>query len=131
MWDLVSGLLKDPERLRAGLEKLVEEERRSVRGNPHKEVEVWANKLSEVDRKRSAYQDQQAEGLITLEELRTKLSDLEEIRSVALAELETLRSRREQIERLEDDADALLKHYAWMVPETLDNLDIRRAPQHL
>jgi hypothetical protein len=75
-----------------------------------------------VDRKRSAYQDQQAEGLITLDELRTKLSDLEETRSVALAELEALRSRREQIERLEDDAHVLLKHYAWMVPETLDNL---------
>ena len=38
-----------------------------------------------MDRKRSAYQDQQAEGLITLDELRTKLSDLEETRSVALA----------------------------------------------
>jgi len=75
-----------------------------------------------VDRKRSAYQDQQAEGLITLDELRTKLSDLEETRSVALAELEALRSRREQIERLEDDAHVLLKHFAWMVPETLDNL---------
>ena len=75
-----------------------------------------------MDRKRSAYQDQQAEGLITLDELRTKLSDLEETRSVALAELEALRSRREQIERLEDDAHVLLKHYAWMVPETLDNL---------
>ena len=75
-----------------------------------------------MDRKRSAYQDQQAEGLITLDELRTKLSDLEETRSVALAELEALRSRREQIERLEDDAHVLLKHFAWMVPETLDNL---------
>jgi hypothetical protein len=75
-----------------------------------------------VDRKRSAYQDQQAEGLITLDELRTKLSDLEETRSVALAELEALRSRREQIERPEDDAHVLLKHFAWMVPKTLDNL---------
>ena len=75
-----------------------------------------------MDRNCSAYQDQQAEGLITLDELRTKLSDLEETRSVALAELEALRSRREQIERLEDDAHVLLKHYAWMVPETLDNL---------
>ena len=43
-------------------------------------------------------------------------------RSVALAELEALRSRREQIERLEDDAHVLLKHYAWILPKTLDNL---------
>jgi site-specific DNA recombinase len=122
VWDLVSGLLKDPERLRVGLEKLIEEEGRSVRGNPYKEVEMWAKKLSEVDQMRSAYQDQQAEGLITLDELRTKLADLEEIRSVALTELEALRSRREQMERLENDADFLLEHYARMVPETLDNL---------
>jgi hypothetical protein len=54
-------------------------------------------------------------------------------RSVALAELEALRSRREQIERLEDDAHVLLKHYAWMVPETLDRAiggDHRFQPQH-
>ena len=34
VWDLVSGLLKDPDRLRAGLEELIEEERRSMCGNP-------------------------------------------------------------------------------------------------
>ena len=33
-----------------------------------------------------------------------------------------VRSRREQMERLERDADALLQHYAGMVPETLDSL---------
>ena len=122
VWNLVSGLLKDPDRLRAGLEKLIEEERSAERGDPDKEVGMWAKKLAEVDRKRSAYQDQQAEGLITLDELRAKLADLEETRSVALRELETLRSRREQIEQLEHDADTLLEHYAGMVPEALDTL---------
>ena len=78
VWDLVSGLLKDPDRLRVGLEKLMEEERRSVRGDPNKEAESWAKKLAEVDRKRSAFQDQHAEGLITLAELRSKLAALEE-----------------------------------------------------
>jgi hypothetical protein len=53
-------------------------------GNPDKEVEAWAKKLAEVDSKRSAYRDQQAEGLITLDELRTKLAALEETRAVAL-----------------------------------------------
>jgi hypothetical protein len=47
-----------------------------VRGNPYKEAEVWAKKLSEAARKRSAYQDQQAEGPITLGELRSKLASL-------------------------------------------------------
>jgi hypothetical protein len=91
-------------------------------GNPDKEVEAWAKKLAEVDSKRSAYRDQQAEGLITLDELRTKLADLEETRAVALNELKALTTRREQLERLEHDAEALLEHYAGMVPEALDDL---------
>jgi site-specific DNA recombinase len=122
VWALVSGLLKDPTRLRAGLEELIHEERRAVRGNPDQEVWTWTKKLAEVDRKRGAYQDQQAEGLITLDELRAKLATLEETRTVALRELETLRSRQERIEQLEQDADTLLERYAGMIPETLDSL---------
>src|SRR5215208_1864226 len=122
VWNLVSGLLKDSERLRAGLDELIEEERRGMRGNPDKEAEAWVKKLAEVDSKRSAYQDQQAEGLITLDELRTKLAALEETRAVALKELKALRARREQLEQLEHDADALLEHYAEMIPEALDDL---------
>jgi site-specific DNA recombinase len=122
VWNLVSGILEDPARLRAGLEELIEEERRATRGNPDKEAEAWVKKVAEVDSKRSAYQDQQAEGLITLDELRTKLAALEEMRTVALKELEALRTRREQLERLEHDADALLEHYAELVPEALDAL---------
>src|SRR5215211_8630302 len=33
-----------------------------------------------------------------------------------------LRARREQLEQLEHDADALLEHYAEMIPEALDDL---------
>jgi site-specific DNA recombinase len=122
VWNLVSGLLKEPERLRAGLEELIEEERRAMRGNPDVEAEAWAKKLAEVDSKRSAYQDQQAEGLITLDELGTKLAALEETRTVAVKELEAMGTRREQHERLKHDAEALLEHYAGMIPEALDDL---------
>jgi flagellar motility protein MotE (MotC chaperone) len=122
VWETVSGLLKDPSRLRAGLEKVIEEERRALRGNPAQEIKAWARKLAEVDRKRSAYQDQQAEGLITLDELRAKLSALEETRTVAQRELDALSSRQKHVERLEKDADVILEHYAGMAPGALDNL---------
>lgn len=56
VWALVSGLLEDPDCLRAGLEKLIEEERRGSRGNPEREEVAWATKLTDVDRKRGAYQ---------------------------------------------------------------------------
>jgi site-specific DNA recombinase len=122
VWAFVSNLLKSPDLLRAGLEKLIEDERKAIRGNPSREAEMWAKKLSEVERKRSAYQDQQAEGLITLDELRTKLAALEETRTIAQRELAALKARREIIEDLERDAETLLEHYASMVPEALDDL---------
>jgi hypothetical protein len=75
-----------------------------------------------VDQKRGAYQDLQAEGLITLDELSSKLTALEEIRAVALKELDALKGRQERIERIEQDADALLESYAEMIPEVLDSL---------
>jgi flagellar motility protein MotE (MotC chaperone) len=122
VWSFVSNLLKTPNLLRAGLERLIEEERRATHGNPNREAEVWATKLAEVDRKRSAYQDQQAEGLITLDELRSKLAVLEETRDTARRELAALKEHGERIEHLEQDANALLEHYASMVPEALDGL---------
>ena len=122
VWEVVSGLLKTPERLRAGLEKIIDEERAALRRDPNQEIKAWAKKIAEVDRRRSAYQDQQAEGLITLEELREKLSGLEDARAVARSELDALRSCQEHIEQLQNDSDTILKRYAGMVPEALDTL---------
>ncbi len=79
-------------------------------------------KLTEVDRKRSAYQDQQVEGLITLDELRGKLVALEETRKTAQKELETVRNREEHIAQLEADRDMLLESYTRMAPVALDYL---------
>src|SRR5215210_3245174 len=41
VWDLISGLLKDPERLRAGLDEMIDAERAGMRGNPESEAMVW------------------------------------------------------------------------------------------
>lgn len=123
VWEFVSGFLKNPDRLRAGLEEMIEEKKRNMRGDPDGEARTWLDKLAELDRKRSAYQDQQAEGLITLDELRTKLAALEEARIMAQRELEALRGYREEIELLKRDADALMEHYAGRIPGDLDALD--------
>ena len=50
------------------------------------------------------------------EELREKLSALEEVRKTAKGELEAIRSREERLEALERDKDALLDSYAEMAP---------------
>jgi|SRR5919107_3282901 hypothetical protein len=71
---------------------------------------------------RSAYQDQQAAGLMTLEELGSKLAKLDETRRIAAAEFATLDAREQRAKELQADRDILLDSYADMVPEALDDL---------
>jgi hypothetical protein len=122
VWEFVFGLLTDPEQLREDMEKMVELERKGVRGDPEREAKVWLDKLAEVDRKRSGFQDMAAEGLITFEELREKLAGLEEARKVAEEELKALEAKRSRLEQLEHDKETVLDAYAAMAPEALDTL---------
>jgi hypothetical protein len=122
VWGFVSGLLKDPERLRAGLDEMIEREREGPHADPERERKEWAQRIADTERKRGAYQDQQAAGLMTLDELREKLGALDEVRETARRELAALDDRRERLEELERDRDALIERYAAMVPEALGGL---------
>jgi hypothetical protein len=104
------------------MERLVELERKDVRGDPEREAKVWLEKLAEADRKRSGFQDMAAEGLITFDELREKLAGLEEDRKVADGELKALEAKRLCLEQLEQDKETVLEAYAAMAPESLDAL---------
>jgi hypothetical protein len=109
VWRFVSELLKDPEKVRAGMNRLIEQELSERGGDPRREAEVWTKKIAECDRLRSAYQDQQAAGLMTLDELGSKLKELDRIRELARAELGRLQRRRERVEDLEQDRDAVIE----------------------
>ena len=122
VWNLVCSILTDPEQLRDDLERLIEQERQSVRGDPEREVRTWLEKLSQVDRKRSGYIDLAADGILSRDELEAKLARLEESRETAEKELEALRTRQEKIQDLQRDKDALLDHYAALAPGALDSL---------
>ena len=122
IWGFISGLLKEPERIHAGMEKLIDQERAIGRGDPEQEAKVWANQIAECARLRTAYQDQQAAGFMTLEELGERLRELEDTRNLAEAELGVLGARKEREEELEADRDALLGYMAASVPEGLDGL---------
>jgi site-specific DNA recombinase len=123
VWGLVHYALQDPRQLRSDLDTMIEQERSmGRRGDSEREARAWLDKLAEVDHKRSAYQDQQAEGLITLEELRAKVAALEEARETAHKELEALRNYEERVAALEADRDALLGYYEKTALEALDSL---------
>ena len=122
VWEVVSGIFGDPERLRADLERMIELESEGLRGDPDREAKSWLEKLAETDRKRSGFQDMAAEGLITFDELRAKLADLDETRTTARHELEVLERRHEHLESLERDKETLLENYAALAPEALNSL---------
>jgi site-specific DNA recombinase len=122
VWSLVVALLTDSERLRVGLDELINRERRESRGDPDREVKVWLEKLVEVDRMRAGYQELAAKGLMTIEELGARLEELKATRATASDALEAIRGRVERLERLEQDRDALMEFYAGAVPEELERL---------
>jgi hypothetical protein len=93
-----------------------------MRGDSDREANTWLEKLSEVNRKRSGYIDLAADGIMSCEELTSRLAQLEEDRETAERELRALRTRQVMLEELQRDEDALLKHYATLAPEALDSL---------
>ncbi len=117
VWAKVSSLLKNPERLRAGVARHIEDEQR---GDPEREMRVWAKRLAEVDAKRSRYQDMAAEGLIDFDELRAKLDALETDRKTATRELDAVRARAERIASLKLATEALIDDYAAKALKGLD-----------
>jgi len=122
VWDLVSELLTDPERLRAGLDEMMEREREVNRGEPDRETKAWLERLAEADRMRAGYQELAAKGLMTIDELGVRLEELETTRATANDELNSIRRRAERLEELEQDRDALMEFYAGAVPEDLERL---------
>jgi site-specific DNA recombinase len=122
VWNLVCGLLSDPERLRVGLDAMIEDERGALRGDPEREVKAWLERLAVLDQKRDGYLDLAAEGIMGRDELRAKLAELEEGRETAEREIAAIEGRRERLERMEQDRDAVMEHYASAVPGSLDDL---------
>jgi hypothetical protein len=124
--------LKDPEQLRADLDAMIELERNSTGSDPGKETKLWADKLAEVDRKRARYQEMAADDLITFDELRSRLSELNNTRAIAERELEALRNREGRIAELEKKRDSLLASLMSTAPEALDALNAEdRAAQRV
>lgn len=73
----ISGLrlLRDPDTLRKRVERLTVEQRRALRA-PERETAAYKERLASLGRKRSGHFDQQAEGLISMTELRYTLDTL-------------------------------------------------------
>jgi hypothetical protein len=121
-WEVVSSALRHPDRLRAGLEKMIESRRESLATKPDEQIARWAAEAQKAKAKRARYQDQEAEGLMTREELRTKLTKLDETLGLAEAEIDKLKGHEEAFRELQRGGEELLERYARLVPEELEHL---------
>jgi site-specific DNA recombinase len=120
VWREVLSVLKDPERLRTGIERFIEEQRAALQDPPTHDLRHWHAELEKFDRRRDGHLDQQAEGLISMAELKKKLAVLEERREVAEQELEKLVRHEEHLAELERDVEALMERYSFEAREGLD-----------
>jgi site-specific DNA recombinase len=120
VWSFVSSLLQNPEELKRGLERLIEDQKSTI--EPKRDTRALLRRIEEFNQQRARAQALAIDGLLSHEELRAKLSEIEERQEITHNELATVTSREERVEQLERDADALLSSYCAAVPEALATL---------
>jgi hypothetical protein len=117
----VLELLHNPETMRRQVEREVHNEIAALR-DPERKTKAWMDRLEEADRMRVAYQRQQAEGLMTVEELRARLGELDERRTEAEGELAALRDSRRRLDELRAYLD-LIEEYLRELPYLVHGRD--------
>lgn len=117
----VCEMLAEPDRVREGFEGKIRREHSGIRGEPEGGAALL-ERLAEIARTRTRYQAMTAAGLMTFDELGTRLDELEGSRRIAVGELQTSRSRQEEVERLEREREEILKVCAGPPAETLAHL---------
>ncbi len=121
-FEAVRWALAHPEELRADLDRMIELHSKVGGGDPDRESRHWLRRLEEAANKRYRFQHAYAEGVISLEDLGSRLRELKEMEDTAHRELSNLRSRQERMVHLKHDRDVLLEDYASQSPQALDSL---------
>jgi site-specific DNA recombinase len=120
VWGEIRALLVNPKRLRRGLDAMIEDKRKALRGDPTQQIVTISTKLDELTDKRVRFQHAYAEGAISLEDLRARLAELEGDRESLLSTLDNIKGQAQELEDLERDRDVLLEDYAGVIPNRLD-----------
>jgi hypothetical protein len=124
IWEFVSGILKDPERLQRGLDEMLrQEEALGGPRHPDGDEEGWLRKLSELEAQEERLLDLYLEGKLEVDRYESRVSQIKRPRKTIEDELERINDRAARIERLKHDWDALLSHYSRIIPEQLDALE--------
>jgi len=120
----VLRLLEDPETLREKVEERADRERRALR-NTGQEARRIRSRLEKLEIMGDGYHDQQAEGLISMDKLRTKLAAISEERAGLERRLAELADGEERIRQLEE-LPRLVEEYLRDLPHLIDRRRVVR-----
>jgi site-specific DNA recombinase len=105
-WERVKEIVSDEDTIRDEFDSYAAHFRRT--GSDESRARLMAQ-LEKLDTRRSAYQDQQTEGLINMEELRSKLASIEEERDAVRRELRAMSDDEELAREIEVLRDMLIE----------------------
>jgi hypothetical protein len=83
--------------VRADLDRKIEWEKSGTRGEPEREIRLWAGTLAEADAKRVRFQHAYIEGIISLEDLKARLAELDDTCTTAEQDILALEGRLEHV----------------------------------
>jgi hypothetical protein len=101
VWEEVRKLLSEPESVLRQYDEYIERQRRLMRGDPDMEERDFIERLQKLDQRRSGYVDLAADRVISHEELRAKLVEVDEQREAVQKALREARDRQEMLRKLQ------------------------------
>ena len=106
VWRFVYRKLLSPGEIIRSFDGLIAAERRKLRGDPEAEVRELRRRLERLALGRARYQDQQAAGHMTLDELGARLQRIEETRQEILQQLDATENRGSRVVELQQIRDS-------------------------
>jgi hypothetical protein len=123
VWGFISDVLKEPTRLKRGLDKMVEQEKASISRGPRDDSQTWLKKLSGLEAQEERLLDLYLENKLEMDRYENRLAQIKQSRKTIQEELSRIESKAARVDRLERDRDTLLTYYSRIVPEQMNALE--------
>lgn len=109
VWRFVAQILSEPQIMIDSVDQLIVQERARPRDDSEAVVRELQDRLGRLSTRRAAYQDQQAAGHMTFEELGDRLRQVEESREAVKREIDANEHRSKRLRDLMQYRDVLVK----------------------
>ncbi|QIN82809.1 hypothetical protein GBA63_09205 [Rubrobacter tropicus] len=121
-WTFVKTLLSNPELLKKGLDEMVRQEEKLLRGDPAGEARRWLKKAEACEKESGLLLDLYLKGKIDEAAFDAKRIEIEERKDHAMVEAAKSKSRTSRLASLMEARETLVEKYAATTSERLKNL---------